>query len=241
MSLLIPLTLGLFSTLHCVGMCGGIVGALTLGTPPRARWRLIVTCNLGRVLSYTAAGAITGALTGTAAARWFPSSGHFWLSILAAVILALAGLQIAGWFNLWTKAEVAAGGLWKRLQAVIRRLLPLRTLHHALLFGTLWGWLPCGLVYSALALAAASGDAAHGALYMFCFGVGTLPGVVGLGLVSARALPVLQRPELRQIAGVALILVGLVTLWMNLQHANHSHATSHHQHAEVRPHWNVAA
>lgn len=231
----IAFTLGLFSTLHCLGMCGGIIGALTLSLPPEvryARWRLVSyvgAYNIGRIASYTLAGAVFGAFGQHLFHALSPNYGHLLLQGLAALILASIGLYLAGWFPRFARIESLGAPLWRRLEPLGRRLLPVRSPAHALLFGAVWGWLPCGLVYSALLWTTAMGGATTGALTMLAFGVGTLPGVMSAGVFTGWLTRVTRLRYVRQGVGLALIALAVVSFWLAAHApADHSAHLLHH-------------
>jgi hypothetical protein len=92
-----------------------------------------------------------------------------------------------------------------------RRLQPGRSFAGALALGMLWGWLPCGLVYSALAFAVTAGDAWHGALLMAGFGLGTLPAMLATGLLAQRVTALGRVVASRRLAGAMLIACGVWT------------------------------
>ena len=150
--------LGLLGGGHCLGMCGGLMGALTLAIPPEQRGRrlqLLLGYNLGRVLSYAAAGLLLG-LGGWALAN---SPAATALRVVAALLLVAMGLYLASWWSGLTRIEALGKGLWRFIQPLTRRFMPVHGLPQALALGALWGWLPCGLVYSTLLWAASQGDA----------------------------------------------------------------------------------
>ena len=181
------LVLGLLGSGHCLGMCGGLMGALTLAIPAEQRGRrlrLLLGYNLGRILSYAAAGLLLG-LAGWALAN---SPAVTAMRVAAALLLIAMGLYLGGWWSGLTYIERAGRGLWRRVQPLAGRLLPVSSLPRALLLGALWGWLPCGLVYSTLLWAASQGNAGHSALLMLAFGLGTWPVLLARGWRrSARA------------------------------------------------------
>ena len=234
--LAVAFTLGLFSTVHCLGMCGGIIGALTLSLPPvvrehRARLTgYVAAYNIGRVASYALAGAVFGALGQGLFHTLSPQSGHLLLQGVATLVLIGIGLYLAGWFPRFTAIEALGAPVWRRLEPLGRRLLPVRSPAHALLFGTIWGWLPCGLVYSALLYTTTAGSALDGALYMLAFGAGTLPGVMAAGVFTGWLTRITRLPYARQTVGVLLIVLALVSLWLTASApADHS-AHLHHHH-----------
>ncbi|MHA6196382.1 sulfite exporter TauE/SafE family protein [Pseudomonas wadenswilerensis] len=205
------LILGLLGGGHCLGMCGGLMGALTLAIPPEQRGRrlrLLIAYNLGRILSYASAGLLLG-LAGWALAGGPLATG---LRVAAALLLICMGLYLAGWWSGLTRVESLGRGLWKHIQPVATRLLPVSSLPRALLLGALWGWLPCGLVYSTLLWASSQGNAVHSALLMLAFGVGTWPILLATGLAAERVTALLRRRGVRVTGGLLVILFGLWTL-----------------------------
>lgn len=214
-----PLLIGLFSTLHCLGMCGGIMGALTFSLPAEVRqekgrlWQFLFAYNLGRITSYALAGALIGSLGGSLFTLISPRSGYLVLQWTAALLMAGVGLYLAGWFPRFARIERLGEPLWRRLEPVGRKLLPVRHPGQALLYGMVWGWLPCGLVYTALLLTVTSGDALSGALYMTAFGIGTLPAMTGAGILARQMMHLARRPAVRRVAGsvvIALALAGVL-------------------------------
>ncbi|MEE1920522.1 sulfite exporter TauE/SafE family protein [Pseudomonas sp. 148P] len=205
------LILGLLGGGHCLGMCGGLMGALTLAIPPEQRGRrlrLLIAYNLGRILSYASAGLLLG-LAGWALAGSPLATG---LRVLAALLLICMGLYLAGWWSGLTRVESLGRGLWRHIQPVATRLLPVSSLPRALLLGALWGWLPCGLVYSTLLWASSQGNALHSALLMLAFGIGTWPILLATGLAAERVTALLRRRGVRIAGGLLVILFGLWTL-----------------------------
>jgi len=234
---LLPVFLvGLAGSIHCVGMCGGIVGALSTSasvdhapravipivalTPaPASALARVLAYNTGRIASYMLAGAMAGGLAGGAQglAAWSGVAGvqlgFYWLANLMLVALGLYLMN--AWRGL---AWLEQGGrvLWQRAQPALapmmKTLLPADRPHQALALGALWGWLPCGMVYSVLLTAMLSGDALEGAAVMLAFGLGTLPMLLGLGLLGARVQRAMRRPALRIICGMAVLAFGLLGL-----------------------------
>ncbi len=205
------LMLGLLGGGHCFGMCGGLMGALTLAIPPEQRSRrlqLLLAYNLGRILSYASAGLLLGS-AGWALSNSPLASG---LRIAAALLLIAMGLYLAGWWSGLTRIEALGRGLWRRIQPVAQRLLPVTSLPRALLLGALWGWLPCGLVYSTLLWAASQGSPWQSGLLMLAFGLGTWPALLLSGLAAERLGHFLRRRGVRLAGGLLVIAFGLWTL-----------------------------
>lgn len=208
-SLLTALLAGLLGGVHCVGMCGGIVAAFSFradGTQPP--FRLHLAYNLGRISSYAMFGALAGTLGASLKLATFLPAQTL-LYVLAQVVMILLGLYLAG-FNRWVLVfERAGGALWRVVQPLFRRLLPVRSLPQALLAGMAWGWLPCGLVYSVLVSALAAGSAPSGAALMLAFGLGTLPNLLGMGLFARQIQPFMQRLWVRRAAGLMVAGFGV--------------------------------
>lgn len=207
------LAMGFLGSSHCIGMCGGIAGALSAApsaTPAAGALRRSLANNAGRLASYSTAGALAGGF-GAAFAGLGGANGMLVLRGVAALLIVAAGLHVAGWSSALLNVEKLGGGLWRRIAPVARRARQSDSLGAALLFGALWGWLPCGLVYSALVVAAASGSAASGALVMAGFGLGTLPATMALGVFAARGRNLLRSPSARRAAGLAVIVFGVWT------------------------------
>ncbi|MDI9779847.1 sulfite exporter TauE/SafE family protein [Pseudomonas putida] len=205
------LVLGLLGGGHCLGMCGGLMGALTLAIPPEQRGRrlrLLMAYNLGRILSYACAGLLLG-LAGWALAS---SPAAMALRVVAALLLIAMGLYLAGWWSGLTRIEALGRGLWRHIQPAASRLMPVSSVPRALLLGALWGWLPCGLVYSTLLWAASQGNAGYSAALMLAFGLGTWPILLATGLAAERVNAVLRRRSVRMAGGVLVILFGIWTL-----------------------------
>ena len=228
------LLIGLLGSTHCIGMCTGIAGILVAGTAEpvrRSRWRIVrylVTYNSGRISSYIIAGVIAGS-AGAAAGSLLPTHiGHTLAMIISAAFLIALGLYISGWWTFLTSLEKFGATLWRHLEPIGHKVMPVRSLPQALLLGMVWGWLPCGLVYSALAWSLASGSAVQGGVLMLGFGLGTLPTVMSLGVVGDALKRLRNKPGVRQTAGVLLVLVGVWSLWgSSASTHDHSHPQHH--------------
>jgi uncharacterized protein len=217
-SLILAFVVGFFSTAHCLSMCGGIMGALTLSLPSEVRggmgrFLLFVTLyNLGRMLIYVVLGVavgFTGQLLGDSL------DGALWrqvASVVAAITIILIGLYLTGWVPMLRNMDRLGGAVWKRIEPVGRRLLPVRTLPAAFLAGLVWGWLPCGLVYYALILALPLGDPVMSGMFMLVFGLGTMPVMIATGVFAGGLARLGRNVRLRQVAGVVVILVGVAGL-----------------------------
>ena len=209
---------GLLGGTHCVGMCGGIVSALSMGAP--ARWSLHLAYNFGRILSYTAAGAIAGLLGAASLTLDEQAPVRLVLYLLANLMLVALGLYLLGVTRALAFTERAGQRLWRHVQPLTRRFLPANTVLKAFPLGMLWGWLPCGLVYSALATALSAGSPGRGALLMLVFGLGTLPNLLLAGILLARLNEFVRRPLVRNLSGLLVLgfgIYGLIGLMRLLQ------------------------
>ncbi len=205
-SLLALFVVGLLGAGHCAGMCGGIVGALSLQSPRGgASVAVHLAYNLGRIASYALAGLLAG-LLGQAAGGLLPLQRGLYL--FASLMLVAMGLYLLGATRTLSWIENGGQALWKRIQPLTGRFLPVRGVAQALPLGLLWGWLPCGLVYSALTTALASGSAGRGALLMLAFGLGTLPNLLLAGLLLARFRRFAQARATRVVAGLLVLGYG---------------------------------
>jgi hypothetical protein len=207
--------IGLTGGVHCFGMCGGIVGALTLGLPPtsghplRTRLPFLLAYNLGRITSYVTAGTLAGGVGAWAAHLISVHHAQLGLQIIAGLFMILLGLYLAGWQGTLSRLERAGGALWRRIEPLGRRFFPVRTPLQALGIGLVWGWLPCGLVYSVLVWAMGAGGALEGGLLLLSFGLGTLPTLLAMGTVAATLAGFVRRRGVRAAAGVMVILFGV--------------------------------
>lgn len=238
---------GLAGSGHCLGMCGGIAGALAMRTRSRAgndaaaRARLwhALAYNLARVTSYAFAGALAGLLGGALLQTVDIAFLSIVLRVVAgAVMVAAAGRVLFGW-RLLDPLEGAGARLWRRVLPGVTRGVRREGLAGSITLGLAWGWLPCGLSYSMLLLAATTATPASGALVMAAFGVGTLPAMVSATLAFDRAAQLLaQRASLRHVAGALLLAFGAWTAGNAVYHgfAHAAHGGSAHGHSDHAGH-----
>lgn len=210
--ILSALLFGLAGSTHCVGMCGGIAATLGMGSGHAASQPLTLLAgfNVGRIVSYAVAGSLLGLLGQQLAGN---AELTLWLRTFAALIMLVSGLYIAGWWQGAAYLERAGGRLWQHLQPLSRRLLPADTPARAFALGTLWGWLPCGLVYTTLLWAGSVAEQPlQAAALMLLFGLGTLPAMMTTSLLARQLRSLLQQRGIRRGAGLLVILFGLATL-----------------------------
>ena len=206
--------IGLLGGTHCIGMCGGIVSALTVQLPGQRRreWPLHLAYNIGRITSYTVAGAAMGAI-GTVGMLFndiLPI--QLGLYVAANLMLVALGLYLTGFTRALAGVERLGQRLWARVQPLTRRFLPARSVAQAFPLGVLWGFLPCGLVYSVLATALVTGSAERGAALMLAFGLGTLPNLLLAGMLLTRLRDVVRNQAVRMGAGLVVLAFGVFGL-----------------------------
>lgn len=234
LNFLIAFNLGLVSTLHCWGMCGPIISAYSLGLPQNTgKVSFILLFNFGRIFSYVLAGVLCGLIGAGFAGAIQEYHGQTILSVLAAIILLAIGLHVAGCLPQFKKIEQAGLWLWRYVQPISRRFIPADTLPKACISGLIWGWLPCGLVYSMLLWNLAQADVFQSSLNMFAFGLGTLPGMFAAGLFTERLASTLKHLHLKRLLGILIICFACLSLWIGLtqqhdQHSHHDHSQHHH-------------
>lgn len=223
-SLLAAFFVGLMGGVHCAGMCAGIVGALTAGAhapwstiTASPRWSLQLAYNGGRLSSYIVAGALMGGIGSLATQLTDLHAAQQMLQVIAAVFMVALGLYLGGWWYGLTRIEHAGGRLWRRIEPLGRRFIPVRGGLHAYALGLVWGWLPCGLVYSVLVWCISAGDALRGSLLMASFGIGTLPTLLALGAAANASMAWVRSPGARTVAGLLVIAFGAYTLAMALR------------------------
>lgn len=207
---------GLLGGVHCVGMCGGIVSALTIGLNNHRSFNfaLHAAYSVGRIISYAIAGAIMGGL-GVMLAGFLPVHvAQHMLLALAGVFMILLGLYLGGWWAVLTYVEKLGGFLWKRIEPLGRKYLPVKHWNQAIVLGLVWGWIPCGLVYSVLIWSVSAGSVVEGSLLMLAFGLGTLPNLLAMGMVAEKMVQHVRRPAVRQAAGILVILMGCYNLYV---------------------------
>ena len=217
------LLLGLAASGHCVVMCGGISAALGLATAKgadgRPQPRLLAGYQFGRIASYTLAGLLFGGALGGLIALLDIETVRRTLRALGAFALLLGALVAFG------RVRDPGFGLgrrvWPKLAPLGRKLLPVTSLPRAFAFGMVWGWMPCGFVYTVLLIATMQLDALAGAATMAAFGLGTIPALLATAFGAQRFAGLAARPGAKRLAGTLLLASAALTLagpWL-LDHA----------------------
>ncbi len=218
------IAIGFFGSLHCVGMCGGLVSALCM-TRPKLWWPGLLSYQFGRILTYVILGFIAGLLgSSLGEVSWFKQA-QWLLTLLAGGLMILFACYLGGWlpdpFSRLTARISQATGMtyWMKKASSSHRL------DAWLIAGALNGLLPCGLVYAGLALSLTVNAPFQGALIMLLFGLGTVPAMLAVPALLRKLNPV-KRGQFLKIAALLLIGLGIFTMLRgNLHH--HDHPVTH--------------
>ncbi len=208
--LLLMASMGFMGSLHCIGMCGGLVTAVTMSQPGVRHAGLLIYQG-GRITSYALLGLIVG-VSGSALGAVGGDSAQRAFALLAGALIIIFALNLAGWlpdplrrFSAWAgdktglarlarrAAERASGGSWFAL-------------------GLANGLLPCGLVYAGLSLALAADSAAAAATMMIAFGIGTVPAMMLVPSLLHRLTPARRHAAMRT-AAMLMTALGLLTIY----------------------------
>ena len=214
LTLVAALLLGLAASGHCLVMCGGISAALGIATAKRAdgclRAGLLAAYQAGRILSYTLAGALFGGVLGGAIALLDVDAVRNGLRVLSACALLLGAFVAFG--RVRDPGFGIGRHLWPKLAPLGRKLLPVDSVPRALSFGMVWGWMPCGFVYTVLLIAALQLDVLRAAATMAAFGLGTAPAMLTTAFGAQRWFGFAARPGGRRLAGAVLVASATLTL-----------------------------
>ncbi|WP_298774251.1 sulfite exporter TauE/SafE family protein [uncultured Shewanella sp.] len=225
---------GLMGAAHCVGMCAGIVGALSSqqakhntlsgslnhrkpsSSPFARQLSLVLSYNLGRIGSYTLAGAVVGGFSSGLGLLFNIDAYLLFLRAIAGLMMVATGLYIAQFWTGVMKVEYIGKFIWRGLAPIAQKFIPVQTPPQAIIAGVLWGWLPCGLVYSTLTWSVAANSALEGGLIMLAFGLGTLPALLSMGMAAKQLSYWVQQKSVRRLSGIILMVFGAQTLYIAL-------------------------
>ncbi|WP_390904862.1 sulfite exporter TauE/SafE family protein [Vibrio rarus] len=203
--------IGIAGAGHCMGMCGGIASAVALNGRHNAFY-VTLLYNLGRISSYLLVGALIGGTVANSATLFQSTDFLGALRVMAALMILILGLYLGQWWNGLLKIEKLGQSIWKQLSPIASRMLPLRSVWYAYPVGVVWGWIPCGMVYSMLSWAAVSGSAVNGLLIMGCFGLGTLPAMLLIGTSAARFSKFISQLLIRRTIACLMIVYAIYSL-----------------------------
>jgi sulfite exporter TauE/SafE len=216
--LLSAFLVGLMSSAHCLGMCGGISMALGMnvsGNKFQTLSRLFIH-NTGRILCYALLGLLAGAISQAFTAMFQPLA--LFLRVLSGVMLIAMGLYIAQWWMGLTVLEHAGQQLWQKIQPRLSLFQPATRLRNAFVLGLCWGLLPCGLVYSVLIWTSSAQSATQSAVLMLFFGLGTIPAMLASAFGASQLKKLLQNSSVRVVIALLLCVLGAWTIAQALGH-----------------------
>ena len=203
--------MGLVGSGHCIVMCGGIASSLQIANETLNSIKVSLMYNAGRAMSYMIAGALVASL-GNAFAKQ-NSTFALGLKVFSGVFMLLVGLyvmRISGSLK-WLE-QLGKTLIWQHIIKLNKHLLPINTYPKAWLYGMLWGWLPCGLVYSALTWTLQAPTPIYGSAIMLSFALGTLPAMLLVGQTAQTLSHFLNRPYIRWAMGSIFIWYGIYLL-----------------------------
>jgi sulfite exporter TauE/SafE len=215
---------GFLGSVHCIGMCGGIIGALTLGLPgaqpqrPQVTFLYLLYYNIGRIFSYAIAGGIAGFIGSKIIHTSLLPDGQMIGAIISSVFMIALGLYINSWWQGLIQLEKLGSKVWRFIEPACKSFLPVKHSWQALMLGVIWGWLPCGMVYAVLVWSLSAGSAIQGASLMIAFGLGTLPTLLALGAFAKWLEKVRKQAVVRKTAGLVIICFGIYGLFSGTGH-----------------------
>lgn len=206
-SLFLIFMTGLSGGFHCAGMCGGFISAFTFNIPNNSKkLQLILFLNIGRIFSYCLIGFILGGLSKISTILENTQIFRNILFLLSNIILFILGLYFSDISSFIVKIEKIGVPIWKRLNSLLNKLLPIDSIVKSFFFGMIWGWVPCGLVYSVSIYAFLSNNPFNGLLIMLCFGLGTLPNLLSMGYFTSILSDFMKKKVFRLFIGIFLML-----------------------------------
>ena len=225
--LLTALMAGLFGSLHCAGMCGGIASALGMSLKEtRVSGKPLYPAlffQVGRISSYCVAGFIAGTFGDVLTQAEIVKDIANYLRLFSALFIIGLGLYLAGLFAFFSLIEKIGIPVWKKISPLSRHLLPVKYLHQAYGLGFLWGWLPCGLTYSMLLWSIVAGSGTEGGLLMLVFGLGTIPAMLPITLGVGKVVNMVKQPLVRKVVGLLIFAAGIFILQHSLMMLNSQH------------------
>jgi len=207
--LLLMVVMGFMGSLHCVGMCGGLVSAVSLSAP-RVWWAGLFVYQAGRVTTYALLGFVFG-LLGMGLSDVGGDIFQRMLSVTAGLLMIIFALNLAGWLpdpvrrlSVWVSRKIGLAQLAAQLASHAR-------LRGWYALGLTNGLLPCGLVYAALAMSLAKGSGLTASLMMLSFGLGTIPAMMLLPSLLQKMSPIFRLTSMR-VAAFLMMLLGIMMI-----------------------------
>lgn len=206
---------GFFASSHCVVMCSPLAAAVGSQIAQPRKHTMLLWLNIGRIFSYSLLGTLVGALGASLVA---------WQQLASALLQLLAGLFVlamafyVAWQ--WQGLRIIEGlgkPIWRRLSKLTPSLLPIHSTPRAIAYGMIWGYLPCGLIYSNLSVALSSGSAFYGGIWMMGFGLGTSIAITASLLLSRQVTVLLQDKWLKRTAAALLACYATTLIYLALK------------------------
>jgi sulfite exporter TauE/SafE len=202
---------GLTGSFHCIGMCGGIVAALSMTTRPgsaRSRTISLALYNIGRITTYTFLGVVAGFIGASLDLPTMRAVG-VWLGLAANIMVIAIGLASALGFSWGLNSLESSSGRF--FAEPLRKAISGDSTLAFLPIGLMLGFLPCGLIYGPLAVAAANGRPLRGGMMMLALGLGTVPMLMIFGSATGTVSAVFRNIMFR-VLGVIIAAIGLMGL-----------------------------
>jgi len=223
-ALLLMVSMGFLGSLHCIGMCGGLVSVLSMSRQ-QTWWSGLMAYQVGRITTYAALGLLVG-ISGAALSAFGGDQVQRLLALLAGLLMIAFGLNLAGWLPDPFRRFGAWAGTKTGLIQLSRRVAGDGGMGSWYGLGLVNGLLPCGLVYAALSLALASGNFISGTMMMAAFGVGTVPAMMLVPSLFRKMTPLLRMASLR-VAAALIIVLGLIVISRSVIHFHDMHGGMH--------------
>lgn len=230
--LLIAFTIGLSSTGHCIAMCGGISSALSSGIQnPETSQRILrlIAFHMGRISCYALIGLVAGILLNGVVN--VSKTAMIYTHTLALVMVLLSGLYILGVNPLLKKVEEKLAFIWRALQPITAKFIAMENLSQAYAMGFIWGFLPCGMIYSTVLWSSTASHNWQASILMLAFGLGTMPALLLLNFGHQQVVHAFRRYHINKALGLLLIAYALISLLMKFDALNkpHQHTLPHDQ------------
>jgi len=201
--------IGLLSSWHCLGMCGGISAFLSINVENKSNFYFYqISYNIGRILSYMLMGFIAG-IFGFIISDSFGKNIVYIFQLLSGFILINLGLYINGKLQLLMNIEIIGFKFWTLLYPLIKKFVPIKNVVQGFFFGILWGNMPCGLTYSVLIWTLGFNSICKSVILMMFFGFGTFPSMIFSGTLILNLKNKFKNKKIRNFFGYSIIAFGL--------------------------------
>jgi hypothetical protein len=207
--------MGIMGSVHCISMCGSLTMALGFSVPKdKPFWLYSLLISLARICGYAFIGFIVNLLSQSVLA--LTGGGVLYLTIFASLLMIGIGLHVANVTNFILKTERIGQVISRYIEPIKKKILPIDSPLKCLGYGFFWGFLPCGMVYTALTLSMTASTSLGASLVMLLFGLGTLPTLVGLTGINAKLNRILERTYVRFMLGSVIIIMAVSQLYLAL-------------------------